>query len=177
MIKVRIHGIRHSPTADAFVVVLQNEADEKEIFLVWVGSTEAAAIIQKIKNTKMVRPSVYDLFSNLLNQINASVIQGEITHVEKGTYHARLTLKKKGSNKKIELDLRPSDLIAICLHTNTPIMIADKVMEKYKEKTYEILQSGQPKQQKMEEQDPNKIIDKFREDLKNITPEDFKKTP
>lgn len=50
-----------------------------------------------------------------------------ISGLEKSTYYARIVLDVDGDT--VEIDSRPSDAIALAVRVNSPIYVADEVMD------------------------------------------------
>ncbi|MBY0397617.1 MAG: bifunctional nuclease family protein, partial [Thermoleophilia bacterium] len=61
----------------------------------------------------------------------------------------------------IEIDSRPSDALALAVRSNAPIFAADKVIE----------ESGIEFEHEVE--DTDEVVEKFKEFLDQVTPEDF----
>ena len=126
MIRVKIFGIaldgNHLP-----IVLLKDVASEMTL-PIWIGIAEAAAIADGLENKSFRRPLTYDLMKNIIDGLNASVEKVVVTELIKNTFHAKIYLIKK-DGEHLAIDSRPSDAIALAVRTQTPIYVAEKVME------------------------------------------------
>jgi bifunctional DNase/RNase len=66
--------------------------------------------------------------------------------------------------RSVEVDSRPSDAIAIAVRAGAPIFAADEVIE----------EAAVVFEEAMEETPEDEVVDKFKDWMNQITPEDFK---
>jgi bifunctional DNase/RNase len=83
-----------------------------------------------------------------------------VTELRDNTFYASITLSMNGS--ELEIDSRPSDALALAVRCEAPIFAADEVIE---ESAIEF-EDGAP-------EDQEEVVDKFKEFLDNVSPEDF----
>ena len=83
-----------------------------------------------------------------------------VTELRDNTFYASITVSMNGS--ELEIDSRPSDALALAVRTSAPIFAADDVIE---ESAIEF-EDGAP-------EDQEEVVDKFKEFLDNVSPEDF----
>jgi uncharacterized protein len=84
-----------------------------------------------------------------------------VTELRDNTFYASITISMNGS--EMEIDSRPSDALALAVRCSAPIFAADDVIE---ESAIEF---------EHEVEDTEEVVDKFKEFLDNVTPEDFAK--
>ena len=103
-----------------------------------------------------------DALLDLRRQINEAAPDAKITVTElkDNTFYALITFRPNGS-AEIEIDSRPSDALALAVRANAPIFAADKVIE---ESAIEF---------EHEVEDTEEVVEKFKEFLDSVTPEDF----
>ena len=142
-------------------IVLLKTADGNRFLPIWIGHPEAAAILVKLQNTAHARPMTHDLLNDVVGQLDAEVISIAVTEMRENTYYARITLQRNGS--EIEVDSRPSDAIALAVRTQAPIFAADDVID---ESSIEF---------EHEVEDTEEVVEKFKDFLDQVTPEDFAK--
>jgi bifunctional DNase/RNase len=65
---------------------------------------------------------------NALDALEAKVISVVITELKDNTYYAKLHLLYHDA--EITVDTRPSDAIALALRTDSPIFVAEEVMQR-----------------------------------------------
>lgn len=109
-----------------FVVLLRGANDERTL-PISIGQLEAQSIAIVLNDIPFPRPLTHDLFKSVLTSLDCKILHIEICDLIEETFYARLILEKDG--KKIEIDSRPSDAIALSLRFNAPIYVAEKVMD------------------------------------------------
>ena len=98
-----------------------------QLLPIWIGPAEAASISRAIEGQPFVRPNTHDLIRNLLEGLDAKPERVTITELRGTTYIAVMTLRK--GRRRIRIDSRPSDAIAVALRTGTPIYATPQVLE------------------------------------------------
>jgi len=111
----------------AYALILQEETSGSRIPII-IGSAEAQAIAIALEGLKPPRPLTHDLFVNLSQIHDISLLEVEINKVEEGVFYAQLILK---SNKgTIKMDARTSDAIALAIRFQSPIYVSASVLKK-----------------------------------------------
>jgi bifunctional DNase/RNase len=110
-----------------------------------------------MENQKPPRPLTHDLIVNMLETWNMTLDKVIIHTLQKDTFYAALILQQ-GDVKK-EIDVRPSDAIAIALRTNTPIWVMEEV----------VANASIPVDRDADEAEQ----EAFREFISNLRPEDL----
>ena len=82
-----------TPTA---VVILEN-AREKKLIPIWIGSEEATSIALELENVAIPRPNTHDLIRNILQRIGATLQR--ITITDRGRPVALLTPVDEGKEE------------------------------------------------------------------------------
>lgn len=129
MVQVRVIGVARD-TEQQHVILLKpvdEPAAEGRMLPVWIGEQEATAIIVAVQGSPTPRPLAHDLMVKMLSELEAQVDRVEVTRIEDGTYFAEITLFTPHGLRVI--DARPSDAIALASRTQTPIWVADEVLE------------------------------------------------
>jgi hypothetical protein len=82
-----------------------------------------------------------------------------VTELRENTFYASITLTLNG--REMEIDSRPSDALALAVRSGAPIFAAEEVIaESAIEFEHEV-------------EDTEEVVDKFKEFLDQVTPEDF----
>jgi hypothetical protein len=123
--EVKVRGLILDPTNNSPVVILKDVASEA-ILPIWIGVFEANAIAMEIEKGVPPRPMTHDLLKNVIAQLGASVERVVITDLRDSTFYAIIVLDVGG--KKVIVDSRPSDAIALALRTDSPIFVVEHVM-------------------------------------------------
>ena len=94
---------------------------------IWIGDAEASSIARALQGQRSSRPDTHDLIGNLLEGLRATPERITITELRESTYFAVITLR--AGRRRIAVDSRPSDAIAVALRTGAPIYAASQVLE------------------------------------------------
>jgi len=135
-------------------------ADGNKFLPIWIGHSEAAAILMKLQGASTPRPMTHDLVTDMLSQLEARVIRITVTELRDSTFYASITIQQDGS--ELEVDSRPSDAIALAVRAEAPIFADDRVIE---ESAIEFAEG--------EEVNEEEIVDEFRKFLDQVTPDEF----
>jgi bifunctional DNase/RNase len=111
----------------AYALILQEEEGQARIPII-IGATEAQSIAIALEGLAPPRPLTHDLFLNLTNAFNISLLEVEIFKLEEGIFYSKMTYKK-GSDKVV-MDARTSDAVALAIRFNAPIYMSQTVLEK-----------------------------------------------
>jgi|SRR5688500_10630204 bifunctional DNase/RNase len=121
-----LHRILISETSDQQYIFLK-EKDGERTFPIVIGYYEALAIDRFVKETAVPRPMTHDLLVKIVEALGARLEKIEVTNLKESTFYAVLHLDLEG--KKVEVDARPSDAIAIATAMKAPIFVSEKVLE------------------------------------------------
>src|SRR5438105_8447019 len=140
-------------------IVLLKTADGNKFLPIWIGHPEAAAILMKLQSQAPPRPMTHDLLSDMLEQLGAQIVRITVTELRENTFYAQITVQQDGS--EIEVDLRPSDEIALAIRAEAPIFAANQVIE---ESAIEC---------EGEEVNEEEIVSEFKRFLDHVSPDEF----
>jgi hypothetical protein len=143
-------------------IIILKDMEEKRALPIWIGLIEASAIATELEHIQLSRPMTHDLLKNILNAVDIKVLKAVVHDLADNTFYARVELDHGG--KKIDMDARPSDAIAIALRLKAPIFVAKRVMEKSRK--IDLSKEGTDEQSRKQ---------KWAEILENLSPEDFGK--
>ena len=101
----------------------------------------------------------HDLLVDVLGELEARCVQVAVTELRDNTFFATVTLAVEG--REIEIDSRPSDALALAVRAGAPIFAAEEV----------IAESAIEFEHDVE--DTEDVVDRFKEFLDEVTPEDF----
>ncbi|MAT61295.1 MAG: hypothetical protein CMH41_06600 [Micrococcales bacterium] len=150
-------GVRLEMPSNQPVVLLQQSGSNRYL-PIWVGTVEATAIAFALEGVAPPRPMTHDLIKELLGVLGDVLTEVRITDLTDGVFYANLVFE---SGK--EIGCRPSDAIALALRTGASIVGADEVLA---EASVEI-------EEESAEQPDEQELERFREFLDDVTPEDF----
>ena len=138
-------------------IVLLRDAEGGKYLPIWVGAVEATAIAYAQQGIVPPRPLTHDLLRDILEALGVSLAEVRITALDEGVFYAVLVF-----SNGTEVSARPSDAIALALRVDAPIRGADEVME--------AAGIDLPDDETAPDEDQ---VEKFREFLDQISPEDF----
>jgi bifunctional DNase/RNase len=144
--ELRVVGVRVELPGNQPILLLKETQGERYL-PIWIGAVEAAAIAFEQQG---VRP---DLLREVVRALGATLEAVNITEMRDGIYIAELVF---GDERVVSA--RPSDAVALAVRTGAPIFGAEELLD---EVGIEI-----PDEQEDE-------VEKFREFLDQISPEDF----
>jgi bifunctional DNase/RNase len=127
MIRVSVDSVKVSMLSQHRVVVLKEE-DEERYLPIWIGPFEADAITIGLQNVEMTRPLTHDLLKAVIDHMDASVSHIQVNDLKNDTFYAQIVVEQNG--RKLEIDSRPSDAIALAVRVGVPIYVAVDVMDR-----------------------------------------------
>lgn len=141
-------------------IILLKEKDGPRFLPIWVGAAEATAIAFAQQGLEPPRPLTHDLMRNLMESLEATLTAVHLTEVKDGIFYATLHIRNVSATA-ISISARPSDAIALALRTHSNILASPELLD---EAGIEFpVQDGQESAE----------IERFREFLEQINPEDF----
>ncbi|MCH1866976.1 bifunctional nuclease family protein [Nocardioides sp. CFH 31398] len=152
MREVDVIGVRVEMPSNQPIVLLREVSGERYL-PIWIGAVEATAIAFAQQGVVPPRPLTHDLLKDVLEATGSPLTEVRIDDMRDGVFYATLVL-----DGGTEVSARPSDSIALALRTGTKIVCADSVLE----------EAGLAVPAEQEDE-----VEKFREFLDQVTPEDF----
>jgi bifunctional DNase/RNase len=163
---MRVVGVRVELPANQPVVLLREE-DGVRYLPIWIGAVEASAIAFQQQGVQTVRPLTHDLLRDVIKALGVRLEAVHITELRDDVYYAELRFAGG-----ITVSARPSDAIALALRCDVEILGSDEVLDSAGIEIPEEAQAGAEASDEPPE-DAENTVEKFREFLDNITPEDF----
>ena len=121
-------GISYSQTqTGAYALVLGEENGDRRIPII-IGGFEAQAIAIQLEGLKTPRPLTHDLFYNFAVEYGIFVESVFIFRLEEGIFYSKLVCTNSG--KRVELDARTSDAIALALRFQCPIYTTVDILDR-----------------------------------------------
>jgi bifunctional DNase/RNase len=157
MIELNLEGVRLELPTNSPIVLLR-EREGRRYLPIWIGQNEAQAIALAQQGVPTPRPLTHDLMKSLLDETGVQVDRIVITELREGIYYAVIQLSRNGSS--FEVSSRPSDAIALAVRASVPIFANDEVLA---EAAIDVPEEAEDEQE----------VERFREFLENVQPEDF----
>lgn len=160
-VAVEVVGVRVEMPNNSPLVVVRGPG---ELLLpIWIGPNEAAAIAMALQGVTAPRPLTHDLFVATLEGLGVPLRQVRITRLADGVFYGELVLG--APQHETVVDARPSDAIALALRAGVSVLVAHDVMA----------EAGVRSEGTEEEPDEVEQVQRFREFLDHVTPEDFER--
>jgi uncharacterized protein len=155
MVELSLVGVRVELPSNQPIVLLK-EAGGDRYLPIWIGAVEATAIAFALQGIQTPRPMTHDLLRDILLETDVTVERVLISELVDQTFFATIRMSQNG--KAMEVSSRPSDAIALAVRINAPIYGAEEVLD----------QAGIELKDEEETE-----VEKFREFLDQVSPEDF----
>ena len=168
MREMTLYGVSFEPIGKQPIGLLKT-ADDDRYLPIWIGHSEAAAILMRLQGATPPRPMTHDLLADVVSELQGEIVRVTVTELRENTFYARITILQDG--REMEIDSRPSDAIALAVRCDAQIYVADDVIE---ESSIEFQadddeKSGLVTASSLADLDPAE----FREFLETVTPEQF----
>jgi bifunctional DNase/RNase len=151
-VEVEVVGVRvEMPTNQP--LVLLRESEGTRYLPIWIGAVEASAIAYAQQGTPTPRPLTHELMQHVVEALGDELDEVRILDVRDGVFYAQLVFVSGA-----EVEARPSDSIALALRAGARIVCAEDVLD----------EAGIASSDDEEE-----VVEKFREFLDEVEPEDF----
>ncbi|MBI4386518.1 MAG: bifunctional nuclease family protein [Elusimicrobia bacterium] len=151
--EVRIYSL--ATTQNECIVFLE-EVTGNRLLPIWIGHSEGQAIAIRFSGIVIPRPLTHDLMLSMLKTLGWAVEKIVVHDLRDSTFYANIHLRKNG--QQIVVDARPSDAIAVAVRAGCSIYVQERVFQRCQVLNKPISENE---------------VQKFKEDLKNIRPEDI----
>jgi bifunctional DNase/RNase len=152
MRELEVVGVRVEMPSNQPLVLLR-ELQGDRYLPIWIGAVEASAIALAQQGAESPRPLTHELIARIIEELGDELDVVQIDDVADGVFFATLSFTSGAS-----VSARPSDSIALALRLGTRIEASDAVLE----------EAGM-----LLPADEDEEVEKFREFLEEIEPEDF----
>ena len=159
--RMSIYGINLDLFSSSPIVILKVE-DENRYLPIWIGQAEARSILMKLQDQSFSRPLTHDLAVNMVSELGGSMERVTVTALRDSTFFATIQLNIDG--RSVEVDSRPSDAIALAVRSGAEIFASDDVIE----------EAAVVFEEAMEEAPEEEVVDKFKDWMNRVSPEDFR---
>jgi uncharacterized protein len=150
--ELTVVGVRVELPSQQPIVLLKETAGDRYL-PIWIGAVEATAIAFAQQGVVTARPMTHDLLRDLLDALDRPLRTVTITDLREGVFYAELQF-----DDGVTVSARPSDAIALAMRTGAVIRGEETVLA----------EAGIAIPDEQEDE-----VERFREFLDTITPEDF----
>lgn len=116
-----------------FVALVTDEESYRDFVLpIFIDEAQAHFISIALEGRTMPRPLTHDLMVSIINEMGGAVDKVVIDHLDNNVFYARLYIEEYlgEERRRVCVDARPSDCIALCIRAGAPIYVSKEVMEK-----------------------------------------------
>ncbi|MHB2025839.1 MAG: bifunctional nuclease family protein [Elusimicrobiota bacterium] len=151
--EVRIYSL--ATTANECIIFLEEVAGNR-LLPIWIGLGEGQAIAIRFSGIVLPRPLTHDLLLSAIKTSGYAVDRVVISDIKDNTFYAKIYIHKGGTGAI--LDSRPSDAIALAVRVGCSILVDEGVFARCQTMVKPITEDE---------------VAKFKNELKNIKPEDI----
>jgi uncharacterized protein len=155
--EMKIYGVSFDMVGKQPIVLLKT-ADGKRFLPIWIGASEASAIMSRLQGTEAPRPMTHDLLQSVVDELGGTIVRIAVTELRDNTFYAQIVLRANGDEH--EIDSRPSDAIALAVRADAPIFAAEDVIEE------SAVEAERPPSEQQ-------VVEDFRRFLDELSPDDF----
>ena len=125
-LKLEILGLSSSQSQTGSFALVLGEVEGNRRLPIIIGMFEAQAIAIEIEKIAPNRPMTHDLFKAFANNFHFTIEEIIISDLKEGVFFAKIVCTD--GLKKLEVDARPSDAIAIGLRFDSPIYTYENIL-------------------------------------------------
>jgi RNA polymerase sigma factor (sigma-70 family) len=127
-VEVRVADVRRVERPESplrYVVVLEEVTGER-LLPIWVGQSDAEALVEQLEGLATPRPQVHDFTANVLRAARVQVRGVVVDRLVDEVYYATVVLDGPGGPGST--DARPSDALNLALRAGAPIRVHPSVL-------------------------------------------------
>lgn len=126
MVEVKVHSLGRCLSANWWLLLLKEKATSRYL-PVAISLADANAIALRLSKTRLQRPLTHNLIQSLIETLGGKVSWVCIDHVlSDGRLCAQIVVTIRG--RRLCVDCRPTDAIALALQASVPICVEEAVM-------------------------------------------------
>ncbi len=126
MVECELARIFIMENSDQQYIFLREKGGTRE-FPIIIALAEAQAIDRFVKGETLMRPLTHELLVSVVQTVGAKIDRVEVTEIREGTFYGNLVLRV--GEEMHNVDTRPSDAIALAVHSGALIFVADAVLD------------------------------------------------
>ena len=127
LIEMTVDHVRVNSVTNIRTVVLKEKESDRYL-PIWIGQAEADAIAMRLEGQEMPRPMTHRIMDTMIRDLGGEVEYVVVSDIAEDTFFA--VVKVKNGENAIEFDTRPSDAIALAVHSGAPVFAAPDVLDR-----------------------------------------------
>jgi bifunctional DNase/RNase len=160
LIEVELIGVRVEMPSNQPILLMKEKSGIRYL-PIWIGAVEASAIAFAQEGMKTPRPMTHELIIDLAATVHFQIARVEITNLLDGVFYSDLVLTTP--NGEAVVSARPSDSITLAIRSKAPIYVVEDLLA----------DAGIEIPEAEGEIGGEDEVERFREFLDQINPEDF----
>ncbi len=124
---VNVDSVKFDPASEQFVLALNERGGQGRELFIHIGPEQAISIAAGIEEVESLRPNTHDLIKNLLTGIKGRIERVVVTELKDNTFYSIIEIAIDG--RRVKIDARPSDAIAIAVRTSTLVYVEEAVLD------------------------------------------------
>lgn len=125
-IRLKILGLSTEPISKGTYALILAQADGPVRIPVIIGEAEARSIASKMEHMELPRPLTHDLFATFTHAFGIAMEEVFIHSFENGLFLSEISFTN--GERRVTLEARTSDALAIAMRTNAPIYTTEKIL-------------------------------------------------
>lgn len=136
-IEIKVKGVAATPRG--FGVFLEHG---EKVIAIFVDRSVGSSIAMIQGGVKTQRPLTHTTIGNILVGLGAKVVSVLVNDLKDDTFYARAVIEQDNElgRNVVEVDMRPSDAIAIALQQRAPIYVGPSVWEEAEDMSWALEQ-------------------------------------
>ena len=126
--ELKLIGITYNQIENGVYALILEEVGGQRRLPIVVGYPEAQSIECKLQEVKTPRPLSHDVMVSILQKLNAKLESIFIYRLENGVFAANLNIVNE-DGKRVVVDSRSSDAVALAIRMSAPIMTTDELLK------------------------------------------------
>lgn len=126
-IRLKVLGISYSQIQTGAYALILAQVDGPYRIPVVIGAAEAQSIALRMESITPPRPMTHDLFVSFAHAFGVKLLEVFIYRFEDGIFSSELTFSD--GDRKVVIDSRTSDAIAIAMRTGAPIYTTREILD------------------------------------------------
>ena len=151
MVELEVIGVRVEMPSNVPMLLLKDRESQRYLPL-WIGATEATAIVNALEGLVPVRPMTHDLMATMLAELGHTRLEGRITAVVDGVFLGEVVIDGH------VISARPSDVVALSLRAEFTVTCPQELMDEVG------VEASAP---------ADDMVERFKAFLDKVEPEDF----
>ncbi len=125
-IRLKILGLSTEPISKGTYALILAQVDGPVRIPVIIGEAEARSIASRMEHIELPRPLTHDLFAAFTHAFGIAMEEVFIHSFENGLFLSEISFTD--GERRVTLDARTSDALAIAMRTNAPIYTTEKIL-------------------------------------------------